>query len=80
MRITTYHGSHTPNIRASTPLGTQNDLGRPILSGLDVVCEVVVHPARVSEICNLDTDNVKLHVVHVALVATRGCGGCRCLV
>lgn len=54
----TYHSSHAPHIRASPPFRTEYHLGRPVLSCLDIVCEVMVHPAGVAQVCNLDTDDV----------------------
>ena len=44
---------------------------------MDVIGEVVVYPAGIPEVGNLDTDNVAgLHVVGLALLAGRreGCG------
>ena len=54
----TYHGSHAPYVGAGAPFRAEDDLGRPILPSLDVVGEVVVDPARVAEIGNLDTDDI----------------------
>ena len=49
-----YHSSHTPDISTRAPFGTENNFWRPILSGLDVVCEMVTDPACIPKICNLD--------------------------
>jgi len=49
----TYHSSHAPHIRASTPLRAQNHLRRAVLSCLNVVCEMMAHPTRVTQIRNL---------------------------
>ena len=44
----TYHASHTPNIRASPPLGSQNDLGRTVLASLNIIGKVMANPAGVA--------------------------------
>ena len=54
----THHTSHTPHIRASTPLRAQNHLRRPVLSCLDIVREMMSHPARIPQIGNLDGDPI----------------------
>lgn len=51
------HARHAPDVGGSAPLCTQDDLWRAILPGLDVVCEMVVHPAGIAEIGNLDGDD-----------------------
>lgn len=52
-----YHCSHTPHICTRAPFRSQDDFRRSILPGLNVVCEVMSHPARVSEIRNLHRDD-----------------------
>lgn len=70
-----YHSCHTPYISASTPFGTQNHFGRSILSRLNVVGKVVVDPASIAQICNLDADNVEgVRIFRLALVTCRGRG------
>ncbi|KAI6771839.1 hypothetical protein HG531_009464 [Fusarium graminearum] len=60
---------------ASTPFGTQNHFGRSILSRLNVVGKVVVDPASIAQICNLDADNVEgVRIFRLALVTCRGRG------
>jgi len=54
----TYHAGHTPHVRTGTPLGTQDDLRRAILPGLDVVGEVVPDPTRVAQVGDLDGDDL----------------------
>src|SRR4051812_33781679 len=69
----TYHGGHAPYVGASSPFGAEDHLGRAVLACLNVIGEVVVYPAGIPEVGNLDTDNVAgLHVVGLALLA-----GCR---
>lgn len=69
----TYHGSHTPHVGAGTPFRAKDYLGRPVLSRLDIVCEMVVDPARVAQVCNLDADDVEAEFLSLALLASRGC-------
>lgn len=52
-----YHSRHTPDIGTGAPFGTQNHLRRPVLSGLNIISKVMVDPAGISKIRNLDTDN-----------------------
>lgn len=76
--VRAYHGRHAPNICASSPLGAEDDFGGAVLSGLNVVCKVVVHPAGVAEVGDLDADDVRgVGVFGLALLA---CGGGRGLV
>ena len=49
-----YHAGHTPDIGTRTPLGTENDFWRAVLSRLDVVGKVMPDPAGVAKISNLD--------------------------
>lgn len=53
-----YHRRHAPDIGTCPPLGAQDDLWRAVLSGLDIVCEVMSHPASVPKICNFDRDGI----------------------
>ena len=53
-----YHSRHAPNIGTCPPFGAQDDFWRAVLSGLDIICEVVSDPASVSKICNLDRYSV----------------------
>lgn len=46
--VRAYHRSHGPDISAGTPLGTENDFGRSVLTGLDIVGEVVTDPAGIT--------------------------------
>lgn len=73
-----YHGGHAPYVSACSPLGAEDYLWRAVLACLDVVGKVVVYPAGIPEIGNLDADDVAgLHVVGLALLACRreGRGG-----
>jgi hypothetical protein len=55
----TYHCSHTPDISAGSPFRPQDDLRRPVLSGLNVIGKVMIHPTGIAEIGNLNTDDIK---------------------
>lgn len=50
----TDHACHAPNIRTRAPLIAQDDFGAPVLPCLYIVCEMVVHPARVTQVCDFD--------------------------
>ena len=52
--VKTYHSRHAPDIGTRAPFGAEDDFWGSVLSGLDIVCEVVAHPARIAQICNLD--------------------------
>lgn len=49
-----YHAGKTPDVSAGTPRATADDLGRPVLAGLDIVCEMTVDPTGVPQVGNLD--------------------------
>ena len=53
-----YHRRHAPDIGTCPPLGAQDDFWRAVLSGLDIVCEVMSHPTSVAKICDFDRDGV----------------------
>lgn len=69
----TYHRSHTPNIGTGAPFCAQDHLRRSVLPRLDIIREVVVNPARVAQISNLDTDDLEIeaYVLSLALLAGR---------
>lgn len=72
-REKTYHGSHAPNICAGSPFRTQYDLRRSVLPRLDIICEVMIDPAGVSQIRNLDADDVeRVGILCLALLARGG--------
>lgn len=50
----TYHSSHTPDIRTGTPLRPKDYLWRAVLSCLNVICKVVSNPACITQIGDLD--------------------------
>lgn len=54
----THHSGHTPHIGTCAPFGAENNFWRPVLSRLDVVCEMMAHPACIAQIRNLDTNGV----------------------
>lgn len=54
----THHSSHTPNIRTGAPLRPKNNFRRTVLSRLDIVCEVVSNPACITQIGNLDGNDI----------------------
>ena len=54
----THHSSHTPNIRTGTPLRPKNYFRRTVLSRLDIVCEVVSNPACITQIGDLDRNDI----------------------
>jgi hypothetical protein len=54
----THHSSHTPNIRTGAPLRPKDYFRRTVLSRLDVVCEVVSNPACITQIGDLDGNNI----------------------
>lgn len=58
-RSGTYHASHAPDIGTGSPLAPQDDLRGPVLSGLNVVGKVVVHPARITKVGNFDADDLE---------------------
>jgi hypothetical protein len=58
-----YHAGHTPNVGAGTPFSSQYNLGRSILSGLNVVGEMVAHPACVAQVGNLDGNDAGIDLV-----------------
>ena len=66
----TYHGCHAPDVGAGPPFGAENNFWGTVLSGLDVVCEVMTDPAGVPEICYFD--GYDLHGCH----ASRGFRRC----
>ena len=69
----TYHRGHTPDISAGPPFRPQNDLRRPVLSGLNIIGEVVIHPTCITEIGNLDADYVKrMGILGLPLLASGG--------
>lgn len=71
-RANAYHSCHAPYVGARSPLGAEDHLGRPVLACLDVVGEVVVDPAGIAEVGDLDADDVtSLHIVGLALLACR---------
>lgn len=53
-----HHARHAPNVSTRPPLCTKNDLWRPVLPCLDIVCKVMANPAGVSQISNLDGNDV----------------------
>ena len=53
-----YHSCHTPYIRAGAPFCPQDDFGRAVLTGLDVVSKVVAYPTSVTQISDLDRNGV----------------------
>ena len=55
--LNTYHAGHAPNIGTGSPLAAQDDLGRSVLSCLDVVGEVVRNPARIAQVGDLHIDD-----------------------
>jgi hypothetical protein len=69
---TTHHGSHTPDISACTPLRAENDLWGPILSGLDVVGEMVSNPARIPQISNLYGNGLEADILRHLLGRAAG--------
>ena len=48
-----YHCGHTPDVGTCAPFGSEDDLWRAVLSGLDIVREVVTDPASITQIGNL---------------------------
>jgi hypothetical protein len=66
----THHRGHAPDIGASTPFRTENNLRRAVLPSLDVIGEVMIHPARIAQISNLDGYRLKRHFFESLL---RGC-------
>lgn len=69
----THHGGHAPDVSAGPPFGSKNDLWRAVLPGLDVVGEVMIDPAGIAQVRNLDTDKLKrLRVLGLTLLAGRG--------
>lgn len=50
----TYHSSHTPDVRTGTPLRPKDYLWRTVLSCLNVICKVVSNPACITQIGDLD--------------------------
>ena len=68
-----YHRRHAPDIGTCSPFGAQDDFWRAVLSGLDVVCEVMSHPTSVPKICNFDRDGVhSLCYIFLACFLWRG--------
>lgn len=63
MRAAIYHASHAPNVSAGTPFCSQYHLRRSILTGLDVVGEMVAHPACIAQIGNLDGDDASVDLI-----------------
>lgn len=53
-----YHGCHAPNVSAGTPFGPENNFGRSILSGLNVVGKMMAYPACIAQVGNLDGDGI----------------------
>ena len=53
-KIIPYHASHAPDVCTCTPFATKYDFRRPILPGLDVVGEMVGHPASIPKVSYLD--------------------------
>lgn len=56
--ISTHHSSHTPNIRTGAPLRPKDYFRRTVLSRLDIVCEVVSNPACITQIGDLDGNDI----------------------
>jgi hypothetical protein len=54
-----YHCRHTPDVSTGTPFAAEYNFWRPVLSGLDVVREMVSDPTGVPEICNFDRNSFK---------------------
>lgn len=48
-----YHAGHTPDVCASSPFRAQNNFRGSVLSRLNVVREMVIYPAGVSEVGDL---------------------------
>jgi hypothetical protein len=53
-----HHSSHTPYVCAGAPFCAQDYFRRAVLSRLNVVCEMVPNPTCVTQIGNLDRNNV----------------------
>ena len=51
-----YHAGKRPDIRSLVVLDSQNNLWRPILSGLYLGLEVVVGPAGISKVSDLEME------------------------
>ena len=54
----THHSSHTPDVCTSTPLRPKDYFRRTVLSRLDIVCEVVSNPACITQIGDLDGNDI----------------------
>jgi hypothetical protein len=51
--VGTHHCSHAPDVGTSAPFGSEDDFWGSVLSGLNVIGEVVAHPAGIAQISNL---------------------------
>ena len=47
-----------PQVCAGAPMVAQQHFGRPVLACLDLVREVVVHPAGIAQVCDFDRDQL----------------------
>lgn len=54
----TYHACCAPDVSWGPILGTDQHLHGPVLPSLNILSEVLVHPAGVAKVCNLDLDLV----------------------
>jgi hypothetical protein len=55
----TAHTASTPNVDWGAPLATEDGFWTPILLGLNIVCEMIISPAGVSEVGGFDGDAFK---------------------
>lgn len=62
-----HHCSHAPDIGTGAPFRAQDHLGRPILPSLDIIRKVVINPARVTQVGNLDANDVETESIIVGL-------------
>ena len=49
-----YHCGHAPDVGTCAPFGSEDDFWRAVLSGLNIVREVVTDPAGITQVGNLD--------------------------
>jgi hypothetical protein len=69
-----YHRGHAPDVCAGAPFGAQDDLGRTVLAGLNVVGKVMADPAGVAKIGNLYANDVEIDLLFFSFPLVTGAG------
>lgn len=50
------HAGKRPHVGTGVVIGPNDDLWRPVLTGLDLSCEVMMFPTSIAEVCDFDAD------------------------